>query len=358
MINRPLSCLLALTLLSLGIARAEGQGGIPVTTVEVSLADLREIVPVRARIESVNAPTLYGKVAAEVVEIRVDEGDRVRKGQVLARLDDEAFRLDREAARADIARLEATLANQRLTLKRDEALFRKGLIPDTQLDASRTAVKQTQASIVHARALLKKAEYQLSHTVIESPIDGVVQRRLASVGDYLNPMSPASKPLFQIVDTHHLRARLLFPEDLSDRLRPGLPLVLRYGDARVSARIGELLPMIDEGSLARIALADFENVHDWPPGLHLTAEVVLAVRKGVPVLPEAALVRRPAGLVVYRLREDGRTVEQVAVRTGIREGDRVEILEGPRAGDVVALDGAPYLTDGAEVMVREETPVQ
>lgn len=321
----------------------------PVTTVRVETADLHEITHVRASIESVSAPTLHSKVAAEVVEIRVDEGDPVRRGQILARLDDEGFRLDKEAAEADIARLEAALANQLLTLKRDHALFKKGLIPDDKLDSSRTTVKQTRASIVHAKALLKKAEYQLSHTVIKAPVDGIVQARMVSVGDYLNPMSPASKPLFQIVDTRHLRARLYFPDTLAARLRPGLSVRLIQGNDHIDTQISQLLPMIDEASLAKIALADFDNVRHWPPGLHINADVVLAEHRGVPVVPEGVLVRRPSGLVVYRLEADGETVREVRVTVGIRQKGRVEILEGLKAGDQVVLDGAPYLTDGVKV---------
>lgn len=322
---------------------------IPVTTVRVETANLREITHVRALIESVSAPTLHGKVAAEVVEILVDEGDPVRRGQVLARLDDEGFRLDKEAAEADIARLQAALANQLLTLERDRKLFKKGLIPDDKLDASRTAVKQTRASIVHAKALLKKAEYQLSHTVIKAPVDGIVQARMVSVGDYLNPMSPASKPLFQIVDTHHLRARLYFSDTLAARLRSGLPVTLIQGADRVETQISQLLPMIDEASLAKIALADFDNVRHWPPGLHISADVALAEHRGVPAVPEGVLVRRPSGLVVYRLAPDGKTVRQVRVKVGIRQKDRVEILAGLEAGDQVVLDGAAYLSDGVKV---------
>ncbi len=325
--------------------------GVPVTLVSVHQGEIREIVRVPALIEARNAPLLHGKVSAEVVDIRVDEGDTVRKGQLLARLDDEGFRLDRKAVLADIARLEATLANQQLTLKRDQRLFTKGLVPDTRLDASRTAVKQTRAALAHARALLEKADYQLSHTRILSPIDGVVQQRLVSVGDYLNPMSPASKALFRIVDTHHLRARLYFPDTLAERLKPGLPVILDDGRRRLETRLDKVLPVLEDASRALVALADFDNTADWPPGLHLNADVALTVHRHALLVPDAVLVQRPAGIVAYRLREDDR-VEAVPVVTGIRRDGQVEILSGLAAGDQVVLDGAAYLSDGARVSVK------
>ena len=341
-----------LALLLLGGAQATEERATPITTVTVQTRDLAQVTRVQATIESVNTPLIHAKVAAEVVELLADEGDRVRKGQVLARLDDEGFRLDREAAAANIARLEATLANQRATLRRDQKLFAKGLIADTRLDASRTAVKQTRAAIVHARALLKKADYLISHTVVRAPLDGIVQQRLVSVGDYLNPMSPASKAMFRIVDTAHLRARLLLPDELAGRVRPGQRVTLYRGSDRVQTRVREVLPLVAPTSGTLEALADFEGRDGWPPGSRVTADLVLAEHRAAPALPEAALVRRPAGLVAYRLEGDDR-VRAVPVRTGIRQDGWVEILSGPAPGDRVALDGAAFLADGVRVKVGD-----
>lgn len=328
------------------------QAGIPVTTVRVTKGDIQRVTHVQALVESLNAPSINSKVSAEVIEILVDEGDRVHRGQLLARLDDEGFRLDKEAAQADIARLQVILANQRLTLNRDEQLFKKGLVPDTRLDASRTAVKQTRASIVHARALLKKAEYQLSHATITAPLDGVIQQRLVSVGDYLNPMSPASKALFQIVDDRHLRARLYFPERLAGVVHEGMPVTLNRDGQTLHTRISHLRPMVEEASRSFVALADFENSHHWPPGARISADVVLEEHHDALLIPEAVLVQRPAGLSVYRL-HDGQ-VEALSPALGMHQEGRVEVLSGLTEGDRLVLDGVSYLTNGIKVSVTED----
>lgn len=343
-------------LFSSGLLAATGKDGearIAVTTVTVTKGDVQHVVQVQALVESLNAPVVNSKVSAEVLEINVDEGDHVTQGEVLARLDGEGFRLDKEAAQADIARLQATLNNQLLTRKRDEQLFKKGLVPDTRLDASRTAVKQTRASIVHARALLKKAEYELSHTTVVAPVDGVIQQRLASVGDYLNPISPSSKPLFQIVDIEHLRARLFFPEKLAGIVSQGMSVTLKRRNERIKARITRLRPMVEEGTRSFIALADFNNRLAWPPGIRISADVLLEQRHDVPVIPEATLVQRPGGIVVYRLRDD--QVEGVPVKTGVQQDGLVEVVSGLSAGDRLVLDGAAFLTDGVKVSVTTES---
>ena len=342
--------------LAVGAPQAEAASTyrVAVTAMRAQPGEIRELTRVQGEIEAPDAPQIMSKVAAEVIEVLADEGDRVTAGQVLARLDDESFRLDRDAAQADIARLHALLENQRSTLERDQSLFKQKLVSDAKLDESRSAVKQTQAQLVHARSLLDKSLYQLSHTKVIAPIGGVVQKRSISPGDYVNPSSPNSKPLFQIVDTGQLRARLYFPENLAHRVSIGLPVELTKNGASVQASIGHIRPMLEPGNRALHALADFVNQPQWRPGESITGIALMALHQQAVLVPEAVLVRRPAGLVVYRL-EAGRAREQ-SVTTGIRQGDRVEILSGVKAGELLALDGAGYLSDGAAVEIKEEKP--
>ena len=226
-------------------------------------------------------------------------------------------------------------------------------MPDTRLDASRTAVKQTRASIVHARALLKKAEYQFSHTVITSPIDGVVQERLVSLGDYLDPMSPAGRPLFRIVDDRHLRARLYLPDRLFGQVALGMRVTLRLNNQTIESRITHLRPMIEEGSRSLVALADFENRYHWPPGRRMSADVLLAEHPDALLIPEAVLVQRPEGERVYRVQHAH--AQEVAPMTGIRHDGMVEVLSGLSEGDRLVLDGAAYLADGVRVSIAQGT---
>lgn len=331
---------------------APGDNGyrIPVTAITASQGSIRQLTRVQGVIEAVDAPELKSKVAAEVVAVLVEEGDRVKAGQVLARLDDEGFRLDKQGAAADIQRLQALLEMQLRNLERDESLFSRKLISDAKLDDARSAVKQTRAQLAHARSLLAKAEYQLSHTEVRSPSDGVIQYRNVSVGDYVNPNSPSSKPLFQVVDRSRLRARLYFPENLAHQVRIGTPVRLIKDGAEIDSQVNILRPMLESGNRAQHALADFDNRDDWRPGESITALAEIARNDQAVVVPETVLVRRPAGLVIYRLNND--TVEQVLVKTGIREGDRVEIIQGIAAGDRLVLEGAHYLSNGVAVALQ------
>lgn len=327
---------------------------VPVTGVRAQSDTIRLLTRVQGVIEAIDAPEIRSKVAAEVVEVNVDEGDPVQAEQVLARLDDEGFRLDKEAAEADIQRLQALLENQQSTLQRDQSLTQQKLVSDAKLDDSRAAVKQTRAQLAHARSLLAKAQYQLSHTRVIAPIDGMVQQRSVSRGDYVNPNAPSSKVLFQIVDTGRLHARIWFPENLARLVAIGMQVELTKEGDRVATRIAHVRPMLEPGNGALHALADFDNGPRWKTGESIAASAVLQEHAEALVVPAAVLVRRPAGLVVYRL-DNGRARE-VAVTTGIRQGDRVEILSGVAADDLLALDGANYLSDGVMIDIKDEVP--
>lgn len=326
----------------------------PVSQVKVARADISLLTRVQGGIESVAAPRIMSKVPAEVLKVLVEEGDAVTEGQVLAELDDEGFRLDKVAAEADIKRLQVLLANQRKTLQRDESLTASKLVSEAILDDARAAVDQTLAQLASAQSRLDKAEYQLSHCKVLSPISGLVQQRSISRGDYVNPNSPNGSTLFQLVDVRHLRARLLFPETLIPQIRIGTQVELIKGRLRLKAKISQLRPMLESGNRALQALVDFDNEVGLRPGESISAEVVLNSSPKALVVPEETLVQRPAGLVAYRLCDD--KAEEVVVRTGIREQGRVEILEGLAEGDVLALDGAAFLTQGAEVEIKGAGP--
>ncbi len=328
----------------------------PVTALTVEKTSIARSTRLQGIIESTRTPQLKSHVSAEVVEVNVDEGDTVKQGDRLARLDDESFRLDADAAKADIARLDVRIENLRRTLTRIQSLRDQKLTPQSQLDDASAAVREAEAQRAQARARLAQAKYQLSQTRIVAPLSGVVQQRTVSVGDYVNPMSPSSPALFQLVDTQHLRARLYFPESLADAATLDMPVTLHSGGQQLTARITRLRPMLEQSNRALHALADFDNSVAWLPGQTITADVVLAQHENVIVVPEQAVVPRRRGEVVYRLHAG--KAEAVPVRLGLRQDGHIEIVSGLNAGDRIAIDGAAFLADGVPVAIQNESKVQ
>jgi membrane fusion protein, multidrug efflux system len=321
--------------------------GVPVTVVQAKVTTVILATTVRGNIESLNTPQIAAKVSAEVMTVDVDEGVAVESGQLLASLDDEAFRLSEEAAKADIKRLQVTVKHNKRTLKRDKDLIEKKLVSESKLDDADTALQQSQAELISAKTRLKEAQYLLSHTRILSPVTGVIQIRSISKGDYVN----SGDPLFQIVTTDKLRARLFFPETLADVIEPGMDVELTHDNETVTGKVSRLRPRLEEGNRALHVLVDFDNEHNWKPGSSISARVILEEHANAIVVPERALVRRPSGLVLYRVEDN--SVSENVVTTGLTQNALTEVVSGIDAGDTIVLDGAAWLTDGTSVEIQE-----
>ncbi|RME33362.1 MAG: efflux RND transporter periplasmic adaptor subunit [Gammaproteobacteria bacterium] len=321
----------------------------PVTVTQAASETLAVTESAVGTIEALYAPTVAAEVAARVVAVEVEEGEEVRKGQLLASLDPEDYRLAVSAARASLERIEALIHGQQLKVDRLLALRRKQSASQSALDEAESALKALRAERALARVRLAQAERRLSQTRILSPVEGRVSARMVSPGDYVK----AGTPLFRLTGRRHLRARLPFPETLAGRLRPGQAMRLVTPQAleqAVETTVGSLRPEITPSNRAIEALVQFDNPDGWEPGASVTGTVTLEVHEGAVTVPEAALVRRPAGEVVYVI--EGDSARQRLVHSGLRLRGKVEITAGLAAGETVAVDGAGFLTDGARVEVR------
>lgn len=148
--------------------------------------------------------------------------------------------------------------------------------------------------------------------------------------------------------------RLPFPEEVALRLKPGQTVTLSsfaQPEQRVSGQIREIRPALSATTLSRDVIVTVNNAN-WRPVGSIRGEVTLGVRRAALVVPEHAVVLRPAGSVVYAVA--GEVAREQAVRTGIARDGMIEILEGVKAGETVAVDGAALLSNNAKIKVREQ----
>jgi len=325
----------------------------PVTVVKILSETLLSTTNVRGQIETATKPNLAAKVAAEVSDIYLIEGDRVKKGQMLAALDAEAFIIDKASANADIIYLKALIENQKRLLKRNQDLFNKKMISQVTLDDKDTALKQSYAQLLSAKAKLRKAVYKLSQTKIISPINGIIQSRSISTGDYVK----AGDDLYFIISTDDIYARLYFPETVADQIKLNMPVILlrqQKGQVeKVEGTIERIRPMLETGNRALLTKVKFTNIHQWRVGSSIQAKVVLTQHENAVIVPKRALVRRPHGLVAYKVTANSNKVVEQLVTTGLTKDDTVEILSGLTLDDIVVLDGAAWLTNGSIIEIVE-----
>jgi len=152
--------------------------------------------------------------------------------------------------------------------------------------------------------------------------------------------------------TSHIR--LSFPQHVATQLRIGQAVMLNNfatPDRKVRGEIREIRPALDSTTLSREVIVAVRTGRDWRPEGSVRGEVILGVRKNALVVPEQAVVLRPAGSVIYVV-ADG-TVQERPVKTGLVRDGEIEIVSGANVNDVVAVDGAALLSQGAKVKVRE-----
>jgi RND family efflux transporter MFP subunit len=332
-------------------AAAPAAGPRPVT-VETATAETRAVEVIEqslGRLEAPRVPAVAAETTGQIRSIAVDAGDRVEQGALLATLDDESQRLAVQSAEATVARLQVLLENQERTVGRLEQLSREQSVAQSMLDDAIAESRALRAQVAEASARAREASRSLTKTRVVSPIDGIVQEKLVSVGDFVNP----GKPMFEVVAFDLLRAYLPFPETLSKRIAPGQPVTLSLPTREnevVQGTVEEIRPMVGVASSAIEAIVAIRNPGTWKPGASVRGRVVVEQRANSVVVPEMSVVQRPAGDVVYQI-ENG-VARQRVVSTGVRREGWVEVLSGLDAGVTIVTDGAGFLTDGAPVRIR------
>jgi HlyD family secretion protein len=324
-----------------------------------------------AAVEEVQvAPLIEGQ---PLDELRVDLGDMVTEGQVLAVLSKSTLELQKAeavaslaAARAGIAQGEAQLveseaseAEARRVAERTAKLREQGTAPQAQADTAnanaisaaarvnvaRQGLESARAQLALAEARLENVELQLSRTEVKAPVAGEIVARNAKLGAIA---TGAGQPMFVIVRDAALELRADVAESDILRLKPGQPAHLRgvgTGEPLVgTVRLVE--PTIDTASrLGRVRIA-VDGTGALRVGMFVEAEITAAEREGLAV-PLSAIGTGPEGTTVLRV-ADG-LVEQVVVQTGIRDGGLVEILQGLSPGDLVVAKAGAFVRPGDRI---------
>jgi membrane fusion protein, multidrug efflux system len=303
-------------------------------------------------LENVMDPKISAEVAGRVTRVLGFTGKKVKRGELLAEIDSGDFEIQSRGDSAEIKRLQALLANQELIVERQQKLVSQGFISQNALDEAlaQRAVLREQLSAARARA--ESTGRSLGKTRVVAPIDGEIETQVVASGDYVK----VGDPLFALVGRQRMRAHLLFPESAASRIRPGLKVRLESPAAPgrpIESTIEDIKPTVNAGNRALDAIVRFDTEDGaFRGGGSVNARVVIETKHDALMVPEQSVVLRPAGKVVY-LVSNGR-VSQRAVETGLKQDGLQEVLKGLAAGDVIATDGAGFLSDGAAVTLASK----
>lgn len=299
------------------------------------------------------AATVRAELGGSVTQLRVDDGQAVKRGQVLARIDDASLRDAYISARAALRSAEATAELARRNADRARRLNAAGAVADREVEDAETNATTTEGQVADAKARLASAEKQLDKTVLRAPFDGVVANVTVSEGDVVQ----SGAELLSVLDPTTLRLEASVPAEDIAAVTPGTPVqftVSGFENRHFTGEVERVSPAVDPATRQVRVIVSLANTgRSLVAGLFADGRVATERRPGI-VVPRAAIDDRGIRPQVVRLK--GGRVERVEVETGLqdRASERVEVRRGLAAGDTVLLGGAAGLPPGTPATVRDD----
>jgi membrane fusion protein (multidrug efflux system) len=263
-----------------------------------------------------------------------EEGDTVRQGQVLARIDPARAQLEVQRSQATVNKLSNNFA-------RAQELRKQNLI-------SAEAHDQIRFDLESAKASLNLARLELSYTNVTAPISGVIAQRMVKQGNLVS----LNAPVFRIVNTQYLEAVMNVPERELALIKAGMPvrmIVDAVPGQAFEGRVDRVSPVMEAGSGTFRVTCAFDGKQILRPGLFGRFEIIYDRRENVLTIPRTAMLEDETDPAVYVVRS-GKAV-RAPVKIGYSNGEIAEVVSGLKAGDRIITAGKVAVRDGAAVAV-------
>ena len=304
---------------------------------------------VSGELEAAQEATVRAEVGGTVLAVLVDEGQGVRQGELLARIESRALEGARNSAGTAVQSADTAVAVAKLEVQRTAQLVSGGALAQQDLDRARANLASAEAQLATARAGLTSAEEQVGNTEIRAPLSGVVSGRSVGAGDVVGP----GAEMFTIMDPSTMRLDASVSSDQIPSLRVGVRVQfdIRGYEEQFEGRIERINPRVDATTRQIRILVRIPNVgRRLAAGLFADGRVVAASAIGAIVASDAVNTSDPQPWVL-RVRE-GRA-ERVHVKIGLRDDltERLQIITGVEAGDILLRGAAQAITPGSAVDV-------
>ena len=285
-------------------------------------------------LEALGESQVVAKTSGVALAVLVEEGQVVRAGQALVRLDPDRPRLQVAQAAAQMHKLENNY-------RRAQQLVEQRMISANDVD-------QIKYDLENARAVYRAASLELSYTTITAPISGVVASRSIKSGNFVQ----INSPIIRIVDASRLEATLNVPEREIAKLKPGQAVGLAV-DAlpgkQFTGTVARVAPVVDNGTGTFRVVASFPGDGELQPGMFSRLNINYDQRADALVVPRTALLEDGGEPAVYVVR-DGKA-QRTVLKLGYNDAGWVEVREGLKPGDQVVIAGKAALREGSAVQV-------
>jgi membrane fusion protein, multidrug efflux system len=352
-----------LLLVTAGCSRSNVQAAAPampaplVTVVNATAQDVPKYLDEIGRNAAFEAVTVTPQVGGRIVERHVQDGENLKKGQLLFVIDPRPYKAQLDSAQASLAQAKAALDLAKIQFARDEEVIGARAISKQDYDTKKNAVDVDQALVEAAQAALETARLNFEYCYIHSPIDGRAGARLVDVG---NVVQANSTSLLSIQRLDPIYANFTVTEsDLPEvqrqmsrgTLKAGVRLPSDPENSTRSGRVEFLDNSVQNGSGTVNLRATMSNPdHHFWPGQFVDVKLVLNTEKAAVLIPNQAAQISQQGPFVYVLKSDD-TAELRPVKLGQRQGDDVVVTEGVAANERVVLAGQMLVRPGGKVRV-------
>jgi membrane fusion protein (multidrug efflux system) len=313
----------------------EEEEAVPVALAQLTRGRIESVLRFSTNLEAERQVEVLSESSREVKQLLVEEGDNVRRGQVLIRLED-------SAQRTELARIESQLEKAGRELARQENLYEQQLISEQDFNDAKYEVEQMELGLADANR-------ELSYTEVRAPISGTVTQRLVRVGDNIT----VGQHLFDVIDFDSIVARVYVPEKELARLEKGQMARITaqaVGDQERRGSIDRIAPVVDSRSgtvKVTIAIPAEEGLL---PGMYVSVQLVTDVHDEALLVPKRALVYDDDQMFVFRIK-NGERVERLMISPVLEDREYIEPAGVLEEGDSIVVAGQAGLKDGS--LVRE-----
>lgn len=311
---------------------------VPVEVASITRGSIEAIVNSSTHLEAEEEVKVFARTANRVTALLVEEGDVVKKDQVL-------LRLDNDIQKTAHGKAQVRLDKARQEFERQKTLFGQKLISEQAFNDAQFELKQLQLA-------LDDAQRELEYTEVRAPISGTISRRLVKLGDLVN----LNQHLFDIVDFNSIVARIYVSEKNLPDLQLDLPArvtATSLGSQEFKGYVKRIAPVVESKSGTVKVTIGFKDVSRLRPGLYVNVDLVTANRSDAILITKRALVYDGELSYVFRLLPE-RKVERVVVEAKIADKLNVEPAVGFKEGDQIVVAGQTGLKDGAKVRLPED----
>jgi len=313
---------------------------VPVEVTAVTRGDISNYLLLSSNLETEIMADVYSRVQGIVDNILKEEGQYVRKGEVMLTLEAREYELKAEKAHLDYE-------NQLNNYKRLEVMFQKNLLSKEEFEKAKYT-KET------ARVQWEEAKLNLGYTKIKSPISGRVGERLAKIGKRIQP----TDKLFSVVDNSQVIAVVYVPEKNINQLKIGQKAKVfsdNLGGQSFDAWIKRISPVVDPSSgTFKVTVGVRNRSNRLRPGMFVNVNIIIDTHKDVVLIPKNAVVYENEAMIVYVVR-DG-VAYKIRLTPGYEDNEKIESLQDIEAGEKIIVVGQAGMKDKTPVNIVNERP--